>query len=172
MKKEYVTLVDVNDVPTGTMEKMEAHKGAHLHRAVSVFIVNSKGEWLLQQRAYHKYHSGGLWTNSCCTHPYPGETGQEAAQRRLKEELGMSVELKKLFHFTYLAPLDNQLTEHELDHVFVGYSDQRPTPNPDEVNNVTYLSTHFITTDTLIHPHRYTEWFKIMVPKVANHLMQ
>src|SRR4249919_2599143 len=112
-----VILVNEQNEAIGTMEKMEAHRKALLHRAFSVFIFNSKGEMLLQQRALNKYHSGGLWTNACCSHPRPGELIEDAATRRLKEELGFETPLKKIFQFTYQASFDNGLTEHEFDHV-------------------------------------------------------
>ncbi|MBN1820393.1 MAG: isopentenyl-diphosphate Delta-isomerase, partial [Prolixibacteraceae bacterium] len=118
MAETKVICVDENDNPIGEMEKMEAHEKAVLHRAFSVFIFNSKKELLLQQRSAGKYHSALLWTNTCCSHPVPGELTENAAKRRLKEEMGMNAELKFLFKFQYKAPFDNGLTEHEIDHVF------------------------------------------------------
>src|ERR1700754_1322335 len=120
LQREEVILVNENDIPVGTMEKMEAHRKALLHRAFSVFIFNSKGEMLLQQRADKKYHSGGLWTNACCSHPKPGEEIETAASRRLREELGFGTGLRKVFDFIYQSPFDNGLTEFEFDHVFFG----------------------------------------------------
>ena len=124
-KTKYVILVDENDNETGMMEKMEAHQKALLHRAISVFICNTKGEWLLQRRASNKYHSSCLWTNACCSHPHPGETYSKAASRRLKEEMGIETLLTEIFSFTYKANMENGLTEHELDHVFVGITDRK-----------------------------------------------
>ena len=124
MVEEQVILVDPNDNPIGTMNKMEAHEKAVLHRAFSVFILNDKNEVMLQQRAAHKYHSPLLWTNTCCSHQRVGETNIEAGKRRLFEEMGFTAKLKELFHFIYKAPFDNGLTEHELDHVMIGYSNE------------------------------------------------
>lgn len=170
MKEEHVILVDEKDREIGTMEKMEAHRQAVLHRAVSVFIVNSKGEWLLQQRALNKYHSNGLWTNACCSHPRPGETSQETALRRLQEEMGMKADLHELFHFTYREELDNSLTEYELDHVFVGVSDEKPNINTDEVLNWKYVSYRELAQDIAKHPENYTVWFLKIVERVNEYL--
>ena len=170
MITEQVILVDENDQETGVMEKMEAHRNALLHRAVSVFIVNRKGEWLLQQRAFSKYHSNGLWTNTCCSHPRPGESSLETAERRLKEEMGMTAELSELFHFIYKEPLDNELTEYELDHVFIGISDEQPTINTDEVFNWKYVTYDELKKDIEKHPENYTVWFLKIVDRVHQHL--
>ncbi len=156
---EKVILVDENDNEVGTMEKMEAHRKSALHRAISVFIVNSNGEWLLQRRAQSKYHSPGLWTNTCCSHPFPGETNLDAAWRRLKEEMGMETGLKKIFHFIYKAELDNSLTEHELDHVFIGTTDQIPIINIGEVSDWKYISFNELSADMKNNPENYTYWF-------------
>lgn len=165
---EQVILVDVNDVMTGTMEKMEVHEKAILHRAFSVFIFNSAGEMLLQQRAFQKYHSAGLWTNSCCSHPRPGEDTLSAASRRLKEEMGFEVPLEKVFDFIYKAPFDNGLTEHEFDHVFVGYHDGEITPNKDEVVNYAYWPMEKISEKMQNQPALFTVWFGIAFPKVMH----
>jgi len=170
MNNEEVILVDENDREIGTMEKMEAHRNPLLHRAVSVFIVNSKGEWLLQQRALNKYHSNGLWTNTCCSHPRPGETNLETAKRRLLEEMGMNTELKEIFDFIYCESLDNELTEYELDHVFVGITDQKPNINTDEVLNWKYVSYEELKNDLSEFPERYTVWFRKIVERVNEHL--
>ena len=137
---EKVILVDKTDHQIGEMEKQEAHIKGLLHRAFSIFIFNSKGEVLLQQRALHKYHSGGLWTNTCCSHPRNGETTIQAANRRLKEEMGMSCALKEEFSFIYKAKLDNDLYEHELDHVLFGTTDLQPKINKEEVADYKYSS--------------------------------
>src|SRR5580693_5920772 len=136
---EEVILVDETDTPLGRMEKIEAHRKALLHRAFSVFIFNSKGEMLLQQRAKHKYHSAGLWTNACCSHPSPLESTEDGAMRRLQEELGFVTTLKKIFEFTYRSEFDNGLTEFEFDHVFIGEYNGKIRPNPDEVSECSFM---------------------------------
>lgn len=158
---EYVILVDEQDNETGVMEKMQAHRVGALHRAFSVFIFNSKKEMLLQQRAAGKYHSAGLWTNTCCSHPRPGETLLDAATRRLQEEMGLACTLKKTFSFFYKAHLDNDLTEHELDHVFIGVTDVLPVPAIAEVASWKYMSLSDLDIDIRLNPEQYTEWFKI-----------
>lgn len=159
---EQVILVDSQDREIGVEEKMAAHINGQLHRAISVFIYNSSGEILMQQRAHSKYHSGGLWTNTCCSHPKPGESSLDAANRRLEEEMGMNAELNHLFSFTYHAELDKGLIEHEFDHVFVGQSDEKPTLNPEEAESYTYMSPLKIQADIEQNPSKYTEWFKII----------
>ncbi|MGN6415903.1 MAG: isopentenyl-diphosphate Delta-isomerase [Pseudobacter sp.] len=165
-KTQEVILVNEKDEPIGTMEKIEAHRKALLHRAFSVFIFNSKGEMLLQQRALNKYHSAGLWTNACCSHPIPGEATTDAAHRRLQEELGFNTSLDKIFEFTYQTAFDNGLIEHEFDHVFAGVYEQRITPNPEEVHEVCYKSLDDIQQSLQTHPQKYTSWFHIAFPKV------
>ena len=162
-----VILVNEQDEAIGTMEKMEAHRKALLHRAFSVFIFNSKGEMLLQQRAFGKYHSGGLWTNACCSHPYPGEETLVAASRRLFEELGFNTPLKKIFHFTYKSPFENGLTEYEYDHVFTGMYEGEIKPDPAEVNAYAYKSLDEIAALLKSSPTEFTTWFHIAFPKVA-----
>ena len=171
MEDTLVILVDKNDNPLGTMEKMEAHRKALLHRAVSVFIVNTKGDWLLQQRAHDKYHSGCLWTNACCTHPYPGESVLEAARRRLTEEMGIQCELRELFDFIYKEKLDNELTEYELDHVFIGYTDALPHVDKQEVAGWKSIPYHELENDVLENPSGYTVWFKKVYQKVHHHIL-
>jgi isopentenyl-diphosphate delta-isomerase len=161
-----VVLVNEQDQSLGTMEKMEAHLKGVLHRAFSVFIFNSKGEMLLQQRAQGKYHSGGLWTNACCSHPAPGEGVAEAAARRLKEEMGFSVSLKKIFDFIYRSEMQNGLTEHEFDHVFTGTYDGIIRPDISEVKDYCYKSMESIRESLQSHPHQYTAWFHIAFPRV------
>ncbi|MBN2745793.1 MAG: isopentenyl-diphosphate Delta-isomerase [Bacteroidales bacterium] len=163
---EKVILVDVNDQPVGEMEKMEAHQKAILHRAISVFVVNSNGQWLLQRRAFGKYHSNGLWSNTACSHPAPGETTAQAAHRRLQQEMGMEVPLNHLFQFVYQAQLDSNLTEHELDHVFIGISDNLPNPNPDEVSDFKYMDFVDLKNDVTLNPQNYTVWFKLIFDRV------
>ena len=165
-------LVDEHDVPLGTVEKMEAHEKALLHRAFSVFIFNSKGEMLLQQRAISKYHSGGLWTNACCSHPYFGEDTLAAAEKRLQEEMGFTTPLTKAFEFVYKAPFDNGLTEHEYDHVFTGTYNGAIVPDTNEVADYCFKSVHEIKALLQQHPEQYTVWFKIAFPKMEEYLAQ
>lgn len=167
MIENEVILVDENDCAIGTMEKMEAHEKAVLHRAISVFIVNSTGEWLLQQRTLDKYHSKGLWTNTSCSHPYPGETSIDAAHRRLMEEMGLKAELKEIFSFTYKQELENNLTEHEFDHVFLGITNELPKINPNEVMDYEYISFDKLEKDIESHPENYTAWFKLIFERVG-----
>jgi len=165
-----VILVNENDVPVGTMEKLVVHQKALLHRAFSIFIFNSKGEMLLQQRAKDKYHSASLWTNACCSHPEPGQDTLVAATKRLQEEMGFTTPLKKAFDFIYKAPFDNGLTEHELDHVFIGIHDNEIIACKKEVSDYCYISTNEIKTSLQSHPQKYTEWFKIAFPKLLTYL--
>lgn len=158
---EEVILIDNNDQPIGTMAKLEAHIQGRLHRAFSVFIFNSKGELLLQQRALQKYHSGGKWTNTCCSHPRYGEDTASAANRRLKEEMGMACELEHVFSFTYKAEVEPGLTENEFDHVFFGTSDDLPFINTEEVVASKYINMEELEADLALHPEKYTEWLKI-----------
>ena len=160
--EEHVILVDEHDNQLGLMPKMEAHEKAVLHRAFSVFIFNSDGDLMLQQRAAHKYHSPLLWTNTCCSHQRDGESNIEAGKRRRVEEMGFSTELKEVFSFIYKAPFDNGLTEHELDHVMVGYFDGVPEVNPEEVASFKWMSLEAIKEDIELHPNLYTAWFKII----------
>ena len=168
--EEQVILVNEKDEPIGLMGKMEAHEKGLLHRAFSVFVFNSKQEVLLQQRAACKYHSPNLWTNTCCSHPRAGETNQQAGERRLQEEMGLQVPLQEVFSFIYKAPFDNGLTEHEYDHVLVGYSDAQPQINPEEVASWKWLSLEAIKEDILQAPERYTAWFKIIFEEFYHHL--
>jgi len=163
---EQVILVDEQDQPVGTMEKLEAHEKAVLHRAFSVFIFNTKGEMLLQQRAFTKYHSGGLWTNACCSHPRAGEETLQAAQRRLKEELGFEADIHKVFDFIYKAGFDNGLTEHEFDHVFAGRFDGTIAPNPAEVEAIKFMTMEAVNESLQNEPAAYTAWFHIAFPKI------
>ena len=166
---EYVVLVNENDTQIGIMEKMAAHIVPRLHRAFSIFIFNSKGELLLQQRALSKYHSPGLWTNTCCSHPRQGETLEEATARRLKEEMGMTCDMHEVFTFIYKAPVGLGLIEHEFDHVFFGQSDDIPVINTEEVANFKYMNLDDIAEDLKTHPELYTEWFKISFDEIMKH---
>lgn len=171
MKEEEVILVNQNDEPIGTMPKMEAHEKARLHRAFSVFVLNDKNQIMLQQRASHKYHSPLLWTNTCCSHQRVGETNLEAGKRRLMEEMGFKTELKELFSFIYKAPFDNGLTEHEFDHVMIGYCNDSPTINQDEVADWKWMSPSKVKEDIFENPDKYTAWFKIIFEKFYQHLI-
>lgn len=170
MAKEFVVLVDEHNNSLGLMEKIEAHEKALLHRAFSVFIINDQKELLLQQRAAHKYHSPMLWTNTCCSHQRENESNIAAGERRLMEEMGMHVPLKETFHFIYKAPFDNGLTEHELDFVLIGYSNENPNINPEEVNDYRWMSIEAVKNDIQKQPEIYTEWFKIIFEKFYSNL--
>ncbi|MGY3212916.1 isopentenyl-diphosphate Delta-isomerase [Mucilaginibacter sp. HD30] len=158
---ESVILVDDNDIEVGVMEKMEAHLTGTMHRAISVFVFNDKGDYLLQQRAQHKYHSAGKWSNTCCSHPRPGEDLLDAAHRRLKEEMGLDCNLAFWFSFKYTAELDHGLVENEYDHVFMGISNDLPSPDPTEVSSFRYVNRADLEEDLIRNPENYSEWFKI-----------
>lgn len=162
---EMVVLVDQNDLEIGLMEKLEAHQKGLLHRAFSVLIFNEKGEMLIQKRAHSKYHSGGLWSNACCSHPRPEESLEMAAFRRLQEEINLSASCSPIFSFVYKVELDNQLIEHELDHVLIGYSESAGSINPEEVQDLKFVSVEYLRMDMILHPNNYTEWFKIILLK-------
>ncbi|NND76745.1 MAG: isopentenyl-diphosphate Delta-isomerase [Flavobacteriales bacterium] len=169
---EKVILVDENDNELGTMEKMEAHEKALLHRAFSVFLFNENGEMLLQKRASSKYHSGGLWTNACCSHPRAGERTIDAATRRLSEEMGINANIEEIFSFVYKAELDKGLVEHEFDHVFFGQYEGEVDLNLDEADDFKYISMDVLMNDVNENPGSYTEWFKIALPKVKEHWLK
>lgn len=166
MNKQQVILVNEADEPTGFMDKLEAHQKALLHRAFSVFIFNSRGEMLLQQRAEYKYHSPGLWTNACCSHPSPGEETLKAAKRRLQEELGFTTELTALFSFVYKHDFDNGLSEYEFDHVFTGIYNGEVFPDNTEVKDYAYRQPAAIAGSLSQHPEQYTVWFAMAFPRV------
>ncbi|GIZ07465.1 isopentenyl-diphosphate Delta-isomerase [Flavobacterium sp. UMI-01] len=172
MTEENVILVNENDEQIGLMPKMEAHQKAVLHRAFSVFILNDKNEIMLQQRASHKYHSPLLWTNTCCSHQREGETNLEAGSRRLYEEMGFTADLKELFHFIYKAPFDNGLTEHELDHVMIGYYNEEPIINKEEVQDWKWMAIEAVQADVVLRPEEYTAWFKIIFQEFYHFLEQ
>lgn len=172
MAEEKVILVNENDEQIGLMEKIEAHEKALLHRAFSVFVFNDENELMIQQRALSKYHSPGLWTNTCCSHQREGESNVEAGKRRLQEEMGFSTSLKDTISFIYKAPFDNGLTEHEFDHILVGYFDGKPELNPDEVAAWKWVSLEDLKVDMNKNPHIYTEWFKIIFDKYYAHIQQ
>lgn len=170
MAEEQVILVDKNDQKIGLMGKMEAHEKALLHRAFSVFIMNDKGELMLQQRAAEKYHSPLLWANTCCSHQRDGETNLDAGKRRLQEEMGFVTELKEVFSFVYKAPFDNGLTEHELDHVMVGSYNDAPNINKEEVESYKWMTPHAVKEDMNVQPEIYTAWFKIIFEKFYEYI--
>jgi isopentenyl-diphosphate delta-isomerase len=167
---ENVVLVNTKNEVLGEMEKMEAHRKGLLHRAFSVFVFNSANELLMQKRASSKYHSGGLWTNTCCSHPRYQENIIDAGKRRLIEEMGFSTDLTEMFSFIYKADLDNQLIEHEYDYVLIGKFDDEPNINLDEVEDFAYWNMDFIELDMQQNPKKYTEWFKICFPKLKEML--
>lgn len=170
---EEVILVNENDVEVGTEEKMESHlNGGKLHRAFSIFIFNSEGELMLQKRAEDKYHCAGLWTNTCCSHPRPGESLKEATQRRLKEEMGFTCPLKEIFSFQYRADFSNGLTENEIDHVFIGKYDGEPELNEGEASDWMWIGLDKLEEDMKKNPEKYTPWFKISIPKVIEHVRE
>jgi isopentenyl-diphosphate Delta-isomerase len=168
--EEQVILVDESDRPIGTAEKLAAHKNSALHRAFSIFVVNGQGQVLLQKRAKQKYHSGGLWTNTCCSHPRPGEETIAAAKRRLQEEMGFCCELAEIFSFVYRAQLDHELTEYEFDHVLLGKFDGEPILNPDEAEAWKWIEMTDLQLDIAANPDRYTFWLKNCVDRVGDYL--
>ncbi len=162
-QKIQVSLVDHHDNEIGQMEKLEAHQKGLLHRAFSVLIFNDKSELLLQKRAFGKYHSEGLWTNTCCSHPNPGESNLSAAHRRLQEEMGFDCEMKELFYFIYKAELDNNLIEHELDHVLIGHTNQDPILNQEEAIDFKWLNLEQLKKAISEKPTDFTFWFKVII---------
>ncbi|MDC0635369.1 isopentenyl-diphosphate Delta-isomerase [Flavobacteriaceae bacterium] len=170
MVEEQVILVNEYDEQIGLMPKMEAHEKAVLHRAFSVFVFNTKNELMLQQRAAHKYHSPLLWTNTCCSHQRDGESNIEAGTRRLKEEMGFTTDLKETTSFIYKAPFDNGLTEHELDHIMLGYYENEPIINKQEVEGWKWMPLEDVKHDINVHPEQYTAWFKIIFEKFYNYI--
>lgn len=165
---EQVILVDQSDKQIGVIGKIEAHRQGLLHRAFSIFLINDNTEMLLQQRALNKYHSGGLWTNACCSHPKPGESTDQAAERRLWEEMGVVCDLNPIFQFSYKSSLDNGVTEHEFDHVYMGKFNGVPVVNEQEVLDWKYLSIQLIQEELKNNPQIYSSWFKIAFPKLMS----
>jgi len=164
---EYVILVNEQDEAVGFEEKSKTHQDGLLHRALSVFIFNSAGDSLLQKRAAKKYHSGGMWSNACCSHPAPGESITAAAHRRLKEEMGFDCEIEELFSFIYRVELNGGLIEHELDHVMVGMFDGEPTPNADEIEDWEWVRSDELSDRMVAHPDKYTYWFRLSFAQVC-----
>lgn len=168
-----VILVDENDNPVGVMEKIEAHKrGGVLHRAFSILVFNDKGQLMLQLRGRKKYHAGGLWTNTTCSHPRPGEATEVAAHRRLKEEMGFDTELKEIGSFIYRADVGNGLTEYEYDHVFVGFYNGLPKPNPEEADGWKWMDFVDVLDDVEKRPDIYTPWFRILLREVGEDILR
>jgi isopentenyl-diphosphate delta-isomerase len=163
-----VILVNERDEVVGFEEKLKTHREGMLHRAFSVFVFNSSGDALLQKRAGTKYHSGGMWSNACCSHPTPGESLEAAAHRRLKEEMGFDCELQELFSFIYRAELEGNLVEHELDHVLVGRFDGEPEPDAGEVEAWEWVRADELRDMMAEHPDRYTYWFRLSFERVCN----
>lgn len=169
---EHIILVDENDKEIGSAEKLQAHKDGKLHRAFSIFVFNKNGELLLQQRADSKYHSGGLWTNTCCSHPRVGEDTLAAANRRLPEEMGFTCPLKEIFSFLYNITFDNGLTENELDHVFIGTFDGNPEINREEAKNYKWINVTELRNDIKDNPNIYSQWIKLALPEVIAYINQ
>ncbi|MBJ7221195.1 MULTISPECIES: isopentenyl-diphosphate Delta-isomerase [unclassified Brenneria] len=167
-----VILVDQNDRPTGVMEKQKAHEKGELHRAITVYIFNSQQQLLLQQRAEAKYHSGGLWSNTCCSHPAPGEDTLQAAHRRLYQEMGLRCALTPMFTLTYRLPLHNGLIEHELGHVYFGITDDVPQINPDEAAGYQYQSLEQIAQRMATSPEAFTSWFRLTFSRIPAYWAQ
>lgn len=166
---EEIILVDEKDKQIGSGEKMEVHQQGKLHRCFSIFVFNPKGKLLLQLRAKSKYHSGGLWTNTCCSHPKVGENLKKAVHRRLKEEMGFDCRLKEVFSFIYKAKLNHGLTEHEFDHVFIGTFDGKPNPAPEEADGWKWIDMEKLKKDITQNPDNYTVWFKIALKKLNSY---
>jgi isopentenyl-diphosphate delta-isomerase len=164
--EERVILVDDDDREVGTAEKLDAHRLGMLHRAVSALIFDSAGRQLLQRRADHKYHSAGLWSNACCSHPRPGESPAAAVARRLREEMGISVLLTPLLRFTYRAEFGDGLIEHEVDHVFTGTFEGIPDPDPGEVSEWRWIAPDALDAELALAPHTFSAWFRLLLPEV------
>lgn len=166
-RSERVVLVNERDAETGTLGKLRAHREGRLHRAFSVFVVNSRGEMLLQRRAAGKYHSGGLWSNACCGHPRPGEATEAAARRRLREEMGFGCDLSRVFGFVYRVELEEGMREHEYDHVFLGRWDGEPRPDPEEVEGWRWEEPGTVLRELERDREAYTHWFGIALEGLA-----
>lgn len=167
---EQVILVNENDEVIGADEKMNTHREGKLHRAFSIFVFNVRGQLLLQQRSSVKYHSSGLWSNTCCGHPRPGESTASAALRRLEEEMGFVCDLREVFQFTYRVRLSEEMSEHEYDHVLMGVFDGEPRPDKDEVDDWKWLDLDAVRHDMREHPERYTYWFKVSLDAIPPEL--
>lgn len=170
MSEVKVVLVDRKDNSIGSIGKLEAHARGLLHRAVTVYLFNTAGEILMQRRAANKYHCGGLWSNTCCGHPMPGEAIQAAAERRLAEEMGLSLSLKPVFEISYCLPVTNDLIEHEYGHVFFAICDKQPQLNPEEADQYRYCSPLQLQQELAQHPQNFTPWFRFTFPAIPRYL--
>ncbi len=169
MVTDHVILVDQHDQMVGTMEKMQAHQEGLLHRAFSIFVFNAQGELLIQKRAPVKYHTGSLWSNTCCSHPKPNETIEETLQFKLQQEMGFQCPLKRAFAITYRAELGNGLIENELDHIYFGAFNENPEPNPEEVCDWKYIALPDLTKEMAQHPDHFTPWFKLLLNPISSY---
>ncbi len=169
MERNVVVLVNEDDLAIGTMDKLEAHVKGKLHRAFSVFLFNDEGKMLIHQRAATKYHGAGLWTNACCSHPQKDEDVEKSALERLAFEMGLECDIHKLFSFIYNTPVENGLIEHELDHVFIGFTNAEPQPNREEVQNYRWIHPEELLQEMQEHPLRFTYWFRKSVGQVLGH---
>ena len=169
MERNIIVAVNEQDEEIGLFDKLKVHKDGILHRAVSVFIFNNEGEWLIQRRAEQKYHSASLWSNTACSHPIKGEATLASAERRLVEEMGLELSLEKLFSFQYKAEFNNGLIENELDHVFVGYTQESPNLNPEEVSEYRWMTTFELEKEIQEQPENFTVWFKILFPRMKQY---
>ncbi|MCA1751977.1 MAG: isopentenyl-diphosphate Delta-isomerase [Cryomorphaceae bacterium] len=165
----HVILVDAEDREIGTMEKLEAHKKGLLHRAFSIFLFNDQGEMLIHRRALSKYHCGGQWSNTCCSHPIKGKALNDCLSTKLHQEMGITAELEKAFEFTYRAEMENGLIEHEYDHVFIGRYKDTPRPNPREVCDWRYAPIDDVSAEMRSNPEKFTPWFRMLFDSVASH---
>lgn len=170
MERDKVVLVDIDDKPVGEMDKIAAHQQGALHRAFSVFVFNNQGELLIQQRASSKYHGAGLWTNTCCSHPQWGENVEQSAMERLEFEMGLQCKLKFSHSFIYKSEVENNLIEHEYDHVFIGITNEDPVINPDEVQDFAWVNVNELLDNVKMRPQNYTYWFKLALPVVLPNL--
>ena len=170
MDRSIIVAVNENDEEIGLFDKMKVHRDGMLHRAVSVFIFNKEGKWLIQRRAEQKYHSASLWSNTACSHPVKGETTLESAEMRLTEEMGLKVSLEKLFSFHYKAEFENGLIENELDHVFIGHTEEAPIINPEEVSEYRWMTTFELEKEIEERPECFTVWFKILFPRMKQYI--
>lgn len=169
MTNELLILVDENDKEIGLMDKLSVHQEGLLHRAFSVFIFNFNNELLLQQRADEKYHSGGLWSNTCCSHPNNSEKIEETVSRRLKEEMGIECKTHFQFKFIYYTDFENGLKEYELDHIYFGRSDEKPCPDFTEVKDWKYMNLETLNEEIILNPESYSTWLKLCLPQVVKH---